>query len=137
MPKVLGGGGGVHRRDAGGAEAGRGWEGGRAPQSQENSAAAPTRRSSGTSTWRPGATRGWTLGQRGPAEGSMCRSWPARQQRVMPQPRLLHPGHNGAPCSKHTAPWVPLPAPGGRLRCGAASGMLLGGACGGFLAYGN
>ena len=58
VPSVMGGGGGMHQRDAGGAEAGRAWEAGRARPSQEDSASAPTRRSSGTSTWRsvrPGA----------------------------------------------------------------------------------
>ena len=55
----------------------------------------------------------------------------------MPQPRLLHLAHDIAPCSKQSVPCVPLPAPGGRLRCGAASGTLLGGARGGLLAYGS
>ena len=52
------------------------------------------------------------------AEGSMCPSWTARQQRLMPQPRLLHLGHDGAPCSKQCAPSVPLPAHGRRLCVG-------------------
>ena len=84
VPSVVGGGGGVHQRDAGRAEAGSAWEAGRACPIQEDGAAAPAHRSSGRSTWRPGATRGGTLGQRGPAERSVCASWPARQQRVMP-----------------------------------------------------
>ena len=50
------GGGGVHRRDAEGPETGRAWEAGHARPSQEDSAAAPARRSWGTSTWRPSAT---------------------------------------------------------------------------------
>ena len=59
----------------------------------------PARRSLGTSTWRRGATRGGTLGQCGPAEGPVWPPWPARQQRLMPQPRLLHLAQDGAPCS--------------------------------------
>ena len=98
-PRRLGGGGGVHRREAGGAETGRAWE-----ASQEDSAAAPARRSWGTSTWRPGVTRGAAFGQREPAAGSVCPLCPGRQQRLMPQPRLLHLRHNGAPCSKQSAP---------------------------------
>ena len=122
VPSVLGG--AVHRRAAGGPEPGRAWEAGRARLSQEDNAAAPARRSSGTSTWRPGAARGGDLGQRGPAEGPVWPSWPARQQRLMPQPRLLHLAQDGAPCSKQSAPCVPLRAPSGRLRYGAASGTL-------------
>ena len=98
MPSVLGG--ALHRCVAGGPESGRAWEAGQARPSQEDSAAAPARRSLGTSTWRPGATRGGALGQRGPIEGSVCPSWPARQQQLMPRPRLLHLAHDGAPCSK-------------------------------------
>ena len=82
VPSVLGG--AAHRRVAGGPKSGRAWEAGRARPNQEHSAAAPARRTSGTSTWRPGATRGGALGQRGPAAGSVCPSWPARQQRLMP-----------------------------------------------------
>ena len=48
VPSVLGG--AVHRRAAGGPELGRAWEAGRARPSQEDNAAAPARRSSGTST---------------------------------------------------------------------------------------
>ena len=94
----------MHRRDVGGPKSGRAWEAGRARPSQEDSAAARARQSSGTSTWRPSATLGGALGQRGPAQGSVCPSWPARQQRLMPQPRLLHLAHDGAPCSKQSAP---------------------------------
>ena len=129
--------GAAHRRVAGGPESGRAWEAGWARPSQGDSAAAPARRTSGMSTWSPSTTRGGALGQRGPAAGSLCPSWPARQQRLMPQPRLLHPAHDGAPCSKQSAPCVPLPAPGGWLRCGAASRTLLSGARGGLLAYGS
>ena len=60
VPSVLGG--NAHRRVAGGPESGRAWQAGRAHPSQEDSAAAPARRSAGTSTWRPGATRGGALG---------------------------------------------------------------------------
>ena len=98
VPCVLGG--AVHQRAAGGPQLGRAWEAGRARPSQEDNAAAPARRSSGTSSWRPGATRGGTLGQRGPVKGPVWPSWTARQQRLMPQPRLLHLTHDGAPCSK-------------------------------------
>ena len=56
MPRTLGG--AAHRRVAGGSEPGRAWEAGRARPSQEDSVAAPARRASGMSTWRPGATRG-------------------------------------------------------------------------------
>ena len=73
VPSVLGG--AVHRRAPGGLELGRAWEAGRARPSQEDNAAAPARRSSGTSTWRPSATRGGTLGQRGRAEGLVWLSW--------------------------------------------------------------
>ena len=55
----------------------------------------------------------------------------------MPQPRPLHLAHDGVPCSKQSAPYVPLPAPGGWPRFGAASGMLPSGARGGLLEYGN
>ena len=48
VPRTLGG--AVHRRVAGGPEPGRAWEAGRARPSQEDSAAAPARRASGTST---------------------------------------------------------------------------------------
>ena len=122
VPSTLGG--AAHRRVAGGPESGRAWDDGRARQSQEDSAAAPACRASGTSTWRPGATRGRATGQPGPPEEPAWPSWPARQQRLMPQPRLLHRAHDGAPCSKQGAPCVPPPALGGRLRCGAASGTL-------------
>ena len=67
----------------------------------------------------------------------MCPLWPTQQQRLMPQPRLLHPAHNGAPCSKQSVPSVPAPAPNGRPRCEAASGTLLGGARGDPVAYGS
>ena len=80
------------------------WEAVRAQPSQVDSAAAPARRSSRTSTWRPGAARGGTLGQRGPAEGSVCPSCPARQQQLLPNPRLLYRWHDGAPYSKQSAP---------------------------------
>ena len=59
----------------------------------------------------------------------------AREQWLMPQPKLLHLAPDGDPCSKRSAPCVPLPAPGGRLRCGATSGTLPGGARGGLLTY--
>ena len=36
--------------------------------------------------------------------GSVCPSCPAWQQRLMPQPILLHLWHDGAPCSKQSAP---------------------------------
>ena len=55
----------------------------------------------------------------------------------MPQPKLLHRAHDGARCSKQSAPLVPLPAPGGRLRFGAASVTPLGGPRGGLPAYGS
>ena len=99
-------GGAAHGRVAGGPKSGRAWEAGRARPSQEDSVAAPARRSSGTSTWRPGATRGGALGQRGPAAGSVCPWWPAWQQRLMPQPRLLHlaPHAPGRAC--HRPPTV-------------------------------
>ena len=64
MPSILGG--AVHRRVAGEPELGRDWEARRARPSQEDNAAAPARRASGTSTWRPGATRGGALGSLGP-----------------------------------------------------------------------
>ena len=64
----------------------------------------------------------------------MWPSWPARQQRLMPEPRLLHRAQDGAPCFKQSAPCVPLPPPE-RLRCGAASGMLRAGARGDRRAY--
>ena len=124
MPGVLGG--AAHGRVAGGPKSGRAWEAGRARPSEEDSAAAPAHRSSWTSTRRPGATRGGALRQAGPAAGLACPSWPPRQQRLLPQPKLLHLARDGAPCSKQGTPWVPLPAPGGRLRCGATSGTLLG-----------
>ena len=54
----------------------------------------------------------------------------------MPHAKLLHRAHKGAPCAMHTTPRVPLPPPGGRLRCGTASGTFEGGARGGLLAYG-
>ena len=60
VPSVLGG--AVHRRVARGPELGRAWEAGRARPSRDDNAAAPARRSSGTSTWRPGTTRGGALG---------------------------------------------------------------------------
>ena len=56
----------MHRRAAGGLEFGRAWEARRARPSQEDSAAAPARRTSRTSTWRPGATRGGLSGSVGP-----------------------------------------------------------------------
>ena len=129
VPSTLGG--AAHRRAAGGSESGRACDAGRARPSQEDNAAAPARRASGTSTWRPGATRGGATGQHEPPEGPAWPTWPARQQRLMPQPRLLQRAHDGAPCSKQSAPCVPLPAPGGRLRYGAARGTLLAGARGG------
>ena len=129
VPSTLGG--AAHRRAAGGPESGRACDARRARPSQEDNAAAPARRASGTSTWRPGATRGGATGQLEPPEGLAWPTWPARQQRLMPQPRLLQRAHDGAPCSKQSAPYVPLPAPGGRLRCGAARGTLLAGARGG------
>ena len=98
---------------------------------------APARRASGTSTWRPGETRGGPLEQLGPAEEPVWPSWPARQQGLIPQTRLLLRAQDGAPCCKHSAPYVPLPAPGGRLRCGAASETLWAGARGGIQAYGS
>ena len=48
VPRTLGG--AVHRRVTGGSESRRAWEAGRARPSQEDSAAAPARRASGTST---------------------------------------------------------------------------------------
>ena len=99
-----GGGGGCAGGTPGGAEAVRASEAGWAWPSQEDGAGAPVRRSSGTSTCRRGATRGGTLGHRGPAEGSVCPSCRARQQRLMPQARLLHVGNDSAPCSKHSVP---------------------------------
>ena len=129
MPSTLGG--AAHRRAAGGPESGRACEAGRARPSQEANAAAPAHRASGTSTWRPGATRGGTTGQLELPEGPAWPVWPARQQRLMPQPRLLQRAHDGAPCTKHSVPCVPLPAPRGRLRCGAARGTLRAGARGG------
>ena len=135
VPRTLGG--AEHRRAAGGSEPGRAWEAGRARPNQEDSAAAPARRASGTSTWRPVATRGGAMGQPGPPEEPVWPSWPARQQRLMPQPKLLHRAQDGAPCSKQSAPCVPLPATGGRLRCGAASETLRAGARRGHRAYGS
>ena len=120
VPSTLGG--AAHRRAAGGPESGRAWDAGQARPSQEDSAAAPARRASGTSTWRPGATRGGATGQPEPPEEPVWPSWPARQQPLIPQPKLLHRAHDGAPCSKQSTPCVPLPAPGARLRYGAASG---------------
>ena len=118
-----------------GPQSGRG-----ASAQHSDNAAAPARRASGTSTWRPGATRGGALGQLGPAEEPVWPSWLAWQQRLMPQPRLLHRAQDGAPCSKQSAPYVPLPAAlrhVGRLRCGAASRTLRTGARGGLRAYGS
>ena len=109
MPSTLGG--AVHRRAAGGVEIGRAWDAGRARLSQEDNADAPARRASGTSTWRPGATRGGAMGQPEPPEEPAWPSWPAWQQRLTPPPRLLHRAHDGAPCSKQSAPCVPPPAP--------------------------
>ena len=129
VPSTLGG--AAHRCAAGGPESGRAYDARRARPSQEDNAAAPACRASGTSTWRPGATRGGATGQLEPPERPAWPTWPARQQRLMPQPRLLQRAHDGAPCSKQSAPCVPLPAPGGRLRCGAARGTLLAGARGG------
>ena len=97
VPSMLGG--AAHRRVAGGPELGRAWEAGRARPNQEDDAAAPARRASGTRTWRPGTTRGGALGQLGPAEEPVRPSWPARQQRLMLQPGLLHRAQDGAPCS--------------------------------------
>ena len=82
MPSILGG--AVHRRVAEGSEPGRAWEAGRARPSQEDNAAAPAHRASGTSTWRPGATRGGAMGQLWPAKEPVWPSWPARPQRLMP-----------------------------------------------------
>ena len=82
VPSNLGG--AVHRRVAGGSESGRAWEAGRARISQDDKAAAPARRASGTRTWRPGDTRGGALGQLWLAEEPVWPSWPARQQRLMP-----------------------------------------------------
>ena len=48
---------------------------------------------------------------------------------------LSHLAHEGAPCSKQSAPCVLLPAPGGRVCCGAASGTLRAGARGGLRGY--
>ena len=135
VPSVLGG--ALRRRVTGGPELGRACEAGRARPSQEDNAAAPARLASRMSTWRPSATRGGTLGQLGPAEEPVWPLWPTRQQRLMPEPMLLHRAHDGAPCSKQSAPCVTLPAPGGRLRCGAASGTLRGGARGGLRACGS
>ena len=123
VPSTLGG--AAHRRAAGGPNSGRACDAGRARTRQEDNTAAPARRASGTSTWRPGATRGGVTGQLEPPERPAWPTWPARQQRLMPKPRLLQQAHNGAPCSKQSAPCVPLPAPGGGLRCGAARGTLL------------
>ena len=61
VPSTLGG--AAHRSAAVGPESGRACDVGRARPSQEDNAAAPGRRASGTSTWRPGATRGGTTGQ--------------------------------------------------------------------------
>ena len=135
VPNTLGG--AAHRRAAGRPEFGRAWDAGRAHPGQEDSAASPARWASGTSTWRPGATRGGAMGPPKPPEEPAWPSWPARQQRLIPQPRLLHRAHDGAPCSKQSAPCVPLPTPGGRLRCGAASGTLRAGARRGRRAYGS
>ena len=135
VPRTLGG--AAHQRVAGGSDPGRAWEAGRARPSQEDNAAGPARRASGTSTWRPGTTRGGAMGQLGPPEEPVWPSWPARQQRLMPQPGLLHRAQDGAPCCKQSQPCVPLPAPGGRLRYGAASGTLRTGARGGRRAYGS
>ena len=55
----------------------------------------------------------------------------------MPQPRFLHQAHEGTPYSKQSAPCVPLPAPGGQPRCGAASGTLRACARGGLRACGR
>ena len=129
MPSTLGG--ATHRRAAGGLELGRACDAGRARLSQEDNAAAPARRVSMTSTWRPGATWGGATGQPEPPEGPAWPTWAARQQRPMPQPELLQRAHDGAPCSKQSAPCVPLPAPGGRLCYGAARGTLWAGARGG------
>ena len=82
MPSILGG--VVHHRLVGGSEPGRAWVAGPARPSQEDNASAPARRASGTSTWRPGATRGGALGQLWPAEEPVWPSWPTRQQRLMP-----------------------------------------------------
>ena len=81
MASILGG--AVHRRAAGGSEPGRAWEAGRARPNQEDNAAAPARRASGTSTRRPGATRGRAPGQLWPADEPVWPSWPARQQQLM------------------------------------------------------
>ena len=136
VPSTLGG--AVHRRAAGGSESGRAWDAGRARPSQEDSEAAPARGASGMSTWRPGATGGGGgFGAAWVPEEHAWPSWPARQQPLMPQPRLLHKALDGAPCSKQSALCAPLPTPGGRLRCGAASGTLRAGARGGRRAYGS
>ena len=72
-PNALGG--AVHQRAARGEELGSAWEARQARPSIEDNPAAPVRRPSGTTTWRPGVTRGRTLGQRGPAEGLVWPSW--------------------------------------------------------------
>ena len=82
VPSTLGG--AAHRRAAGGPESGRACDAGRARPSQEDNAAAPARRASGTSTWRPGATQGGATGQLEPPERPAWPTWPARQQRLIP-----------------------------------------------------
>ena len=129
MPSTLGG--AAHRRAAGGPESGRAWDAGRPRSSQEDNAAAPARRAFGTSTLRPGVTRGRAMGQRELPEGPAWPSWQPRQQRLIPQPRLLQRAHDGAPCFKQGAPCAPAPPLGGRLRCGAGSRTLGAGARGG------
>ena len=85
------GGGGRYRRDVGGPEARKAWEAGCARPSKEDSAAAPARRSWGTSTWWPGATRGGAAGHC----GSAAEPPPGR----VPAPPVWH-GPDG-PCRPH------------------------------------
>ena len=58
------------------------------------------------------------MGQPEPPEEPAWPLWPARQQWLIPQPRLLHRAHDGAACSKQSAPCVRCPLLGGGCAAG-------------------
>ena len=121
----------MHRRVAGGPEFGMAWEARRARHSQEASVAAPARWSLGTSTWRPSAGRGsraaWAHRD---ISVSFVACPAAAAGALAPAPA---PGARRRPMQQ-SARCVPLTAPGGQLRCVAASHTLLGGGRGSLLA---
>ena len=117
-------GGAAHQRWASGLACGRASEAGRARPSHADKVAAPARRSCGSNTLHPGATLAGTGGHIGSQGAPRCPSWPEQQQRLMPHRSFVHCGQEGELCTRHMAPSVPLPCPGGRCRCAAASGTL-------------